>query len=45
MTPRTAVPIHQGLLARPQVFYGLFTNLAPEGTEVRVLDEGEPTAL
>lgn len=45
VAPRVAVPIHQGLLAQPQVFYGLFTNLAPAGTEVRVLDEGAATAL
>lgn len=45
VAPRTAVPIHQGLLARPQVFYGLFTNLAPDGTEVRVLDEGVAASL
>ncbi len=43
--PRTAVPVHQGLLARPQVFYGLFTSLAPEGTRVRVLDPGEAVEL
>jgi L-ascorbate metabolism protein UlaG (beta-lactamase superfamily) len=43
--PRTAVPIHQGLLLRPAVFYGLFTNLAPDGTELRVLDEGTATVL
>ncbi|MBA3457722.1 MAG: MBL fold metallo-hydrolase [Deltaproteobacteria bacterium] len=40
VAPRTAVPIHQGLLARPQVFYTLFTNLAPPETEVKVLEEG-----
>jgi L-ascorbate metabolism protein UlaG (beta-lactamase superfamily) len=45
VAPRTAVPIHQGLLARPQVFYGLFTTLAPAETTLRVLDEGEPTTL
>lgn len=45
IAPRTAVPIHQGLLARPQVFYGLFTSLAPEGTALTVLDEGATTAL
>lgn len=45
VAPRTAVPIHQGLLARPQVFYGLFTNLAPDGTALAVLDEGVPTTL
>jgi L-ascorbate metabolism protein UlaG (beta-lactamase superfamily) len=41
VSPRVAVPVHEGLLARPQVFYGLFTTLAPEGTAVRVLDHGE----
>jgi L-ascorbate metabolism protein UlaG (beta-lactamase superfamily) len=45
VAPRTAVPVHQGLLARPQVFYGLFTSLAPEGTTVRVLDAGEAVDL
>ena len=45
VAPRTAVPVHQGLLARPQVFYGLFTSLAPEGTAVRVLDAGEAVDL
>jgi L-ascorbate metabolism protein UlaG (beta-lactamase superfamily) len=45
VAPRTAVPVHQGLLARPQVFYGLFTSLAPEGTRVRVLDPGEAVEL
>jgi L-ascorbate metabolism protein UlaG (beta-lactamase superfamily) len=43
--PRAAVPIHQGLLARPQVFYRLFETLAPAGTTLRVLDEGTPTDL
>ena len=45
VAPRTAVPVHQGLLSRPQVFYGLFTSLAPEGTTVRVLDPGEAVDL
>ena len=45
VAPRTAVPVHQGLLARPQVFYGLFTSLAPEGTRVRVLDPGEAVEM
>jgi L-ascorbate metabolism protein UlaG (beta-lactamase superfamily) len=43
--PRTAVPIHQGLLSRPQVFYGLFENLAPEGTSLQVLEESTATDL
>ncbi|MHA6779920.1 MBL fold metallo-hydrolase [Pseudonocardia saturnea] len=45
LAPRVAVPIHQGLLARPQVFYGLFTNLAPQGTTLQVLDAGQPVRL
>ncbi|WP_414936835.1 MBL fold metallo-hydrolase [Amycolatopsis sp. cmx-11-51] len=42
VSPRLAVPIHEAVLARPQMHYGLFANLAPEGTEVKVLDVGEP---
>jgi L-ascorbate metabolism protein UlaG (beta-lactamase superfamily) len=45
VAPRTAVPIHQGLLSRPQVFYGLFRNLAPAETRIRVLDEGVAVAF
>ncbi|MQA08349.1 MAG: MBL fold metallo-hydrolase [Pseudonocardiaceae bacterium] len=43
--PRLAVPIHEAVLARPAMHYGMFTNLAPEGTEVRVLPRDEPAAL
>ena len=39
--PRIAVPIHEALLRNPSIFYGYFTNLAPEGTEVRVLGSGQ----
>ncbi len=45
VSPRVAVPIHEAVLARPQMHYGLFTNLAPKGTEVRVLDQGEAAKL
>ena len=38
MTPRTAVPIHEAVLADPGMHYGLFTNLAPKGTTVKVLE-------
>lgn len=38
--PRVAVPIHEAVLARPAMHYGLFTNLSPEGTEVKVLESG-----
>ncbi|MPY98762.1 MAG: MBL fold metallo-hydrolase [Actinophytocola sp.] len=41
VAPRIAVPIHEAVLAFPQMHYGLFTNLAPDGTEVRVLESGE----
>ncbi|MPY77925.1 MAG: MBL fold metallo-hydrolase [Actinophytocola sp.] len=41
VAPRFAVPIHEAVLAYPQMHYGLFTNLAPDGTEVRVLESGE----
>lgn len=40
--PRVAVPIHDGLLARPAVYYGLFRQLAPEGTELTVIDGRTP---
>ncbi|MEV7093860.1 MBL fold metallo-hydrolase [Amycolatopsis sp. NPDC051045] len=42
VAPRVAVPIHEAVLANPAMHYGLFGNLAPEGTEVKVLDRGEP---
>ncbi|MBA0127535.1 MBL fold metallo-hydrolase [Haloechinothrix sp. YIM 98757] len=43
--PRVAVPIHEAVLAYPAMHYGLFTNLAPDGTEVRVLEHGKPTTV
>ncbi len=36
--PRIAIPIHDAMLAMPQMYYGLFDRLAPESTEVRVID-------
>lgn len=45
VAPRLAVPIHEAVLADPAMHHGLFTNLAPDGTEVRVLPRAEPTAL
>lgn len=42
VAPRVAVPIHEAVLANPALHYGLFGNLAPEGTEVKVLDRAEP---
>ncbi|WP_236790501.1 MBL fold metallo-hydrolase [Amycolatopsis sp. GM8] len=43
--PRVAVPIHEAVLANPAMHYGLFTNLAPEGTEVLVAPRGEAVKL
>lgn len=40
--PQVAVPIHEALLTRPALHYGLFEALAPAGTRVQVLDDGEP---
>jgi L-ascorbate metabolism protein UlaG (beta-lactamase superfamily) len=45
VAPRVAVPIHEAVLANPAMHYGLFTNLAPEGTEVRVATRGEAAKL
>lgn len=40
--PQVAVPIHEALLAQPASAYGRFGDLAPTGTQVRVIDGGEP---
>lgn len=45
VAPRVAVPIHEAVLANPAMHYGLFGNLAPEGTELKVLDRGELTGV
>lgn len=45
VSPRLAVPIHEAVLANPALHYGLFTNLAPEGTEVRVPPRAEALKL
>jgi L-ascorbate metabolism protein UlaG (beta-lactamase superfamily) len=37
VAPRTAFPVHDAVLATPQIWYGLFGNLAPEGTDFRVV--------
>jgi L-ascorbate metabolism protein UlaG (beta-lactamase superfamily) len=42
VAPRVAIPIHEAVLARPQLVYGLFEQLAPPATQVRVLHPGEP---
>ena len=45
VAPRTAVPIHQGILANPAVFYGHFDRLGPEKTTFRALDPGVAVSL
>jgi L-ascorbate metabolism protein UlaG (beta-lactamase superfamily) len=45
VAPRAAVPIHQGILANPAVFYGHFDRLGPERTTVRPLDPGVAVSL
>lgn len=45
VAPRLAVPIHEAVLANPAMHHGLFTNLAPDGTEVRVLPRDEQTSV
>ncbi|OLT38673.1 MBL fold metallo-hydrolase [Saccharomonospora sp. CUA-673] len=45
VAPRLAVPIHEAVLANPAMHYGLFTNLAPDGTEVRVLPRGRQSTV
>jgi L-ascorbate metabolism protein UlaG (beta-lactamase superfamily) len=40
--PRVAVPIHEAVLAMPELHYGMFERLAPEGSSVQVVPRGEP---
>jgi L-ascorbate metabolism protein UlaG (beta-lactamase superfamily) len=45
VAPRTAVPIHQGILSVPGMYYGHFERLGPKQTTVQVLDPATPTRL
>ena len=45
VAPRIAVPVHDAMLTAPGLYVGLLTRLAPEGTEVRTLDDGAPLEL
>jgi len=40
VAPPLAVPIHEAVLANPDLHYQLFGNLRPEGTEVRLAPRG-----
>jgi hypothetical protein len=45
VAPRVAIPIHEALLARPAVYYGHYRRLAPEKTEVTLLEPGGHTKV
>lgn len=45
VAPRAAVPIHEAVLAYPDMHYGLFRRLGPENTSVTVLERGVPTTV
>ena len=40
MAPPLAVPIHEAVLANPDLHYNLFSNLGPKGTDVRIAPRG-----
>ncbi|MEJ2888672.1 MBL fold metallo-hydrolase [Actinomycetospora aeridis] len=40
VAPPLAVPIHEAVLANPDLHYGMFETLAPRGTEVRIAPRG-----
>ena len=42
VAPRVAVPIHQGILAKPDMYYGHFARLGPDRTALHVLDPATP---
>jgi L-ascorbate metabolism protein UlaG (beta-lactamase superfamily) len=45
VAPRLAIPIHEALLARPAVYYAHYQRLAPEKTDVTLLEPGGHTKL
>ena len=45
VAPPIAVPIHEAVLANPDLHYGLFDSLSPSGTDVRVLPRGRATPV
>ncbi len=45
VSPRVAVPIHEAVLAMPQMHYGLFESLAPAGATVTVIPPGTSTEV
>ncbi|MGI8308935.1 MBL fold metallo-hydrolase [Saccharopolyspora hattusasensis] len=45
VAPRAAVPIHEAVLAMPQMHYRMFEQLGPKDTAVEVLPKGTQTTL
>jgi L-ascorbate metabolism protein UlaG (beta-lactamase superfamily) len=45
VAPRTAVPIHEAVLSRPAMHYGMFERLGPEKTTIQVLERETATTL
>ena len=45
VSPRVAVPIHEAVLAVPQMYYGIFESLAPAGATVTVVSPGTSTEV
>ena len=44
VAPRVAMPVHDAVLATPQVWYSLYEALAPEGTTVCRVEDGSSLA-
>lgn len=42
VAPRVAVPIHELTLAKPDMEYKRYAGLGPSGTELVILDDGQP---
>jgi L-ascorbate metabolism protein UlaG (beta-lactamase superfamily) len=45
VSPRAAVPIHQAVLAIPDMHYRMFQRLGPEGTQINILTEGRANTV
>lgn len=45
VSPAVTVPIHEALLARPELYYGHFQRLGPDGMELRPITPGDATTL
>ena len=43
--PRVAIPVHDAVLAMPEMHVGMLRRLAPEGTEIRVVPSGKTTEI